>query len=65
MARDRRDEVHSDDSFDIVDVAMAMRPAVVVVFFSFGRICCKYGRATLLVFTMLKRLPPTRSSLTN
>ena len=25
MARDRRDEVHIDDSFDMADVAMAMR----------------------------------------
>ena len=25
MARDRRDEVHIDDNFDTVDVAMAMR----------------------------------------
>ena len=25
MARDKRDEVHIDDSFDMVDVAMAMR----------------------------------------
>ena len=24
-ARERRDEVHNDDSFDMVDVAMAMR----------------------------------------
>ena len=25
MARERRDEVHNDDRFDMVDVAMAMR----------------------------------------
>ena len=25
MARDKRDEVHIDDSFDMVDVSMAMR----------------------------------------
>ena len=25
MARDKRDEVHIDDNFDMVDVAMAMR----------------------------------------
>ena len=25
MARDKRDQVHTDDNFDMVDVAMAMR----------------------------------------
>ena len=31
MARDKRDEVHIDDSFDMVDVAMAMRRLTFVI----------------------------------